>query len=179
MRNAKHFQSCSSWRKRGRNCWQKAKNELQAQERLRLIMTDDAWRTKQKNMNQREFCFVLFSGNFYRFRSIVERRILFINSLRGFWKIYNLKLVVSIAQNCAESHRTGKESRLSTSISVFVFLFLRVVMFSPFDPEKLHFALCAFLQFLCFHAWRGSAQCSLWVYVKSPDRLSIHINPYS
>lgn len=49
-------------------------------------MTDDAWRTKQKNMNQREFCFVLFSGNFYRSRSIVERRVLFINSFERLLK---------------------------------------------------------------------------------------------
>lgn len=47
---------------------------------LTLIMTDDAWRRNRK----RESAGILemvFSGNIYRFQSIVECRVLFKNSL--------------------------------------------------------------------------------------------------
>lgn len=152
--------------KRRKKCWQTNEKEVLRLRASTLIMTDDAWRRKkhkatEKVMNQREFSF--FGWSIYRFQSIVECRVLFKTSVRRHRKLPISYMLAAIAKSkCAESYRTGKESRLSTSIFVLVFLFFssRWIFLDLFrDPEIAVRSSRSF----CLHAWR--------VFVDSTKRI--------
>lgn len=126
----------------------------------RVYINYDWWRLAQKkSTKQQKKSWIsgnslFFGWSIYRFQSIVECRVLFKTSVRRLRKLPISYMLAAIAKSkCAESYRTGKESRLSTSIFVLVFLFFssRWIFLDLFrDPE----IAVRFLRCFCFHAWR-------------------------
>lgn len=158
-----------------RTTFAKAEEKMLTNKRKRSLKTPrvyinyDWWRLAQKkaqsNRKSHESAGILFffGWSIYRFQSIVECRVLFKTSVRRHRKLPISYMLAAIAKSkCAESYRTGKESRLSTSIFVLVFLFFssRWIFLDLFrDPEIAVRSSRSF----CLHAWR--------VFVDSTKRI--------